>query len=420
MSRLNIGDLTPASNINTNSFIELYTNISSTNRVSVNIGYSDLKTYLEEEFTNTSHNIFDVFYKTSCEKTFEYGCWPMYSDDKTVPNWVNDKADLKNGIMGHSFSFDYIANLKKNGLIKAQYVDSTNTTEIANTTYMLELAAYGYTSSFLIDINKNCLAVPILNDSYIRNVSNVTTLNALNLGTIQQNILKAHKHLYYISASGNTGSIINIAKSSVYNEILPMLTTTVSGPVNITKNIPKTVNLIPHIQILSKIPSTSVTKNIYNVDTNVAILDYIKNLDTLPIGTIISIPLTLNTAAIEATNMWQPYTVDYIKGSNSYSDVNTEVNYYTMDLSANSVYSYFDHYHGTGNSDYGINRTFNYSSGQDDTPLIKKSGGDGAYTWSTIYTKQGNRGTTNVFRTSTIPFSYVPASYNIKFYRKYR
>lgn len=420
MSRLNIGDLTPIENINTKALIELYTNISSTNRVSVNISYSDLKSYLEEEFTNTAHNIFDVFYKTSYEKTFEFGCWPLYAEDKTVPNWVNNMADIKNGTPGHSFSFDYIANLKKNGLIKAQYVDSTNSTEVANTTYMLELATYGYTSSFLLDINKNRLAVPILNDSYIRNVTNISTLNTLNLGIIQQNILKAHNHLYYISTTGNTGSIINIAKSSVYNEVLPLLTTTISGPIGITKNIPKTVNLVPYIQVLSKIPTSSVNNNIYNVNTDNIILDYIKNLDLLPIGTIISIPITLDTAAIEATNMWEPYTADYIKGVDTYSDTTCTIDYYNMPLSANSVYSYFDHYHGTGSNAFAIRRAFSYPGGHTDTPFILKLSCAGGFGSSNTYTKQGNRATTNALRTSTDPFSYVPNSYNVKFYRKYR
>lgn len=419
MSRINIGDLTQISNINTKSFIELYTNISSTNRVSVNITYSDLKSYLEEEFTNAPHNIFDVFYKTSYEKTFEYGCWPLYADDKTVPNWVNNMADIKNGTPGHSFSFDYIANLKKNGLIKAQYVDSTKASKIANTTYMLELANYGYTSSFLLDINRNRLAVPILNDSYIRNASNISTLNSLNLGTIQQNLLKAHTHLYYISTSAGAGDIINIAQSSVYNEILPMLTTTVSGPIGITKNIPKTVNLIPYIQILSKLPTTSITNNTYNVNTNNVILDYIKNLDNLPIGTIISIPRGLDTAAIEATNMWEPYVMDYIKGVNIYSDTNTDVDYYNIPISDNAVYSYFDHYHGTGSNANCIIRDFSYPGGETDTPYILRvhcAGGFG----NAVYTKHGNRATTNVIRTSNTPFSYIPNSYNVKFYRKYR
>jgi len=468
MSKISIADLTNIPSINKNAYIELYVNMSTSNNVSTNITYQELKSYLEDIYTGTSHNILDIFFKASYEKTFENGAWPLYADDLSKPNWVNNGNPIE-----HTFSFDYIVGLKTQGLIKAQYVNSTDNEEINRSTYMLELNTYGYTSSFLIDVNRKVIAAPILNSSYIRSVTNTDTLNTLSFGVIQKNVLKAHTHLYnlsnYFSYYGNrwwwhrydvyglgympyytygtrwgwgwkylpkvnTISILtnykNIRSSYMYNRYF--LYKPVNEPVYVTSdktfstegigdiNYPKTIEFIPYIQILSKISDT--TQSVYNANTNNIIQDYIKKLGVLPIGTIISLPKSLNTSKIIGfSDSWVVHDDYYIKGANSDIDAGTTVNYYNTPIENNNIYKFFDHYHGSGSGLYAIISNWNSPSPTDGLSYITKiTCASSAKADGTLYCKQGNRATSNII--SNYPtasnFSYVPPSYNITFYKK--
>jgi hypothetical protein len=300
----------------------------TTGYVSAKCTLDNLKAYFNEVPANTTYKVFDIFYRTINETplliTYAnavyttdltlYSAWPLFIDSTAAvadasiniaaPNWIakyngyNPSLNIQNNYptlwsklqeatsgIGGAFT-DY-------SKIKWEAVNVNNAGQIANSQYMQDYNTYGYTGRFLIDINNGLVAAPILNNSFIRNVSNGVTNTVSGLGTSETDIFKSHNHNIYTNGGGSGYIGINPETAGINS----ILTATILPSGN-TETRPKNIRYCPYMQIANTVTDLSI------VNVNAAL-----SAVNIPFATIAQVGVFSTTASATTSAVISPYTL---------------------------------------------------------------------------------------------------------------
>jgi len=220
-----------SSSLLSSDVMEVSLKIDADKYVSSKIGVDDLKTYFvgEDVRQNQPHQMFDIFYRAALDTPFEYqilsgvavlgslySAWPLFIDSSTsndpsinaaAPNWLN-KA--QNPVSDTSIIAQYpdfwtkLIALRDAGKILYEAVNVNVPSPIATSLYMTEFNANGYTGRFLIDVTNGFVALPILNNAFIRTV-------AASGGSISKSETDEFmSHTHYVDAANVYGTVKGI------------------------------------------------------------------------------------------------------------------------------------------------------------------------------------------------------------------
>lgn len=274
-----ISNVTPVIS-DTNVYLELFLSDIYTN---VKTSFYDLKRYIFADSSsrnvNKKYNIFDIYY-TTCNQINSADSWPLVIDNSigslniknaTAPNWLNNAyiATIHTSIkISHTAFWNKLLDLISKDSISYEIIPNTNVDVINNSQYMREYTQYGYTGRFLIDETDGFVALPILNDVFLR------ILNNNNIGQISLDTIKNHLHSANITVLNS--AVTQVTKKSIQgvknsnNSVSVQSTDQLENPGTETR--PNNISMIPVLSVKSDI--TPIIINIsgkYNKNTNIPI-----------------------------------------------------------------------------------------------------------------------------------------------------
>lgn len=273
--------------------------------VSSKITLENLKKYISGSSSNYSYQLFDIYYRAINEtpKTISiidgieyatdfYSAWPLFinnsagtgnaSVNTAAPNWIgkwynvsspntvkntyttfwNKLSELTQGFnINHADAQKYI---------KWDSVSVLNPNLINSSTYMSEYTntSLGFTSRFLIDPINGFVALPILNNSFIR-----TLPTSGSFGGSFTDTLKSHRHsILDWQGDGMKGPGNGVSRGYAQ-------WTQYTGE---NETAPRHVTLCPYMQIM----------NTYIMPTVVDLAPTLSAFLTIPTGAILTIPTT--------------------------------------------------------------------------------------------------------------------------------
>lgn len=276
-----ISNVTPVIS-DTNVYLELFLSDIYTN---VKTSFYDLKRYIFADSAsrniNKKYNIFDIYYVT-CNQINAADSWPLILDSSinslniknmTSPNWLNNAyiATIHTSIkITHSSFWNKLQDLILKKAISYEIIPNTNIDIINNSEYMREYNTYGYTGRFLIDETDGFVALPILNDLFIR------ILNNNNIGQASSDSIKNHLHGADITVFNS--AITQVTKRSVQG-VTNLNTESIQSTDQLqttgTETRPNNITMIPVLCVKS-----DITPIIINIGGK-----YNKNI-SIPVGTI--------------------------------------------------------------------------------------------------------------------------------------
>lgn len=179
--------------------MEVSLKVNAEKYVSAKINVDDLKNYIVGSIFSRPiypHEMFDIFYRTVQETPTEYSvvnnelvlgslysAWPLFIDNSLIndlsinssaPNWLNKASNALNNTsirVQYPDFWNKLIELKNANKILAELVNVTNPATISSSQYMIEFNANRYTGRFLIDDTNGFVALPILNNSFIKSVA---------------------------------------------------------------------------------------------------------------------------------------------------------------------------------------------------------------------------------------------------------
>ena len=186
----------------------------TTGHVSAKCTLANLQAYLNFVPANTTYKVFDIFYRTINETPLQitylnntygtgvtnlYSAWPLFIDpaaaggdtsiNNAAPNWVAQGNTNLQTVYTTFWSKLSAAtggfNVATQSKLKWESVNINSISTYVNSTYMNEYNAQGYTGRFLIDIANGYVAAPILNNTFVRNVSAGTDFSTSEMDTLQ-------------------------------------------------------------------------------------------------------------------------------------------------------------------------------------------------------------------------------------------
>lgn len=329
-----ISNVTPVIS-DTNVYLELFLSDIYTN---VKTSFYDLKRYIFADSSsrnvNKKYNIFDVYY-VECNQINAADSWPLVLDNSiaslnikntVAPNWLNNAyiATIHTSIKTtHSNFWNKLIDLVSKKTILYEIIPNTNIDVINNSVYMREYTEYGYTNRFLIDETDGFVALPILNNSFIR------ILNNNNIGQISLDSVKNHLHGSNITVL-NTASIQSLKGpiQGVKNSNNTSIQSTEQLQTPGIETRPNNVSMIPVLSVKSDINPIHININgKYNKNTNI------------PIGSIFPYAnSTLNNKGFLICDGAYYRIVDYPELFNKIGHIFSSISYGWSTAPDNSIY----------------------------------------------------------------------------------
>ena len=300
----------------------------NTGYVSAKCTLDNLKAFLNNVPANTTYKVFDIFYRTIRETPLQisyingvygqsgslYSAWPLFIDqsaspsDQSVniaaPNWVAQGL----GVQATYTTFWSKLSAATNGFIdyasptkiKWEPVNINNSASIANSVYMQEYNSNGYTGRFLIDVSNGAVALPILNNTFIRNVSGGGDWSKSEVDTLQ-NITGTFDGNVNDGDTGKTGAFyktgiaFNGSDGTGYGGLIGFDSSRVVRTSTETK--PKNVRYSPYMQIANTI-------------TELDILDINGALSGLALAQPVDVSVFATSGSPSMTKVITPYALD--------------------------------------------------------------------------------------------------------------
>jgi len=266
----------------------------------------DLKAYLNYIPANTTYKVFDIFYRTINETPLQisyinntygtgtlnlYSAWPLFVDssaaggdtsiNQTAPNWIaQGNTNLANVYTTFWSKLSAATNgFTSTSKLKWEAANINSLPTYSNSTYMQEYNAQGYTGRFLIDTANGCVALPILNNAFVRSTSGNGDFDTSEIDTLQ-NITGTFDGNVDDGTSKKTGAFYDTnvgfygANGGPGGGVIGFDASRIVRTSNETK--PKNIHFCPYMQIANTITDLSV------IDINAALIGYSVAPATIP------------------------------------------------------------------------------------------------------------------------------------------